>query len=519
MALTGKKKWIAIGAAALALLIAVPRLAGGGAKRAQQGPVYNEEHPEERELVKLLSGSGMLKPANSYTVTTLIEGDVLSADFEEGDIVEKDDVLYTIDSSDISNSLERAGLTLSQAQRNYSNASDLRNVKAPGAGTVYAIAVSEGDSVSAGQVLAVVRDSSVMTVKLPFQADDAAGFYVGQSADVSLPTSFTSITGRVSEISGSDNVGSGGGVFRNVTIEIDNPRALTPGQPASATIGGKFSSQSGLLECRYEANVYAQASGEVTSIKAPEGTAVSKDQVILTLGGKALDDQIKAASDSLRSAQLTMGSAQDQLDNYTVKSPIKGTIVDKQFKTGDTVSAGKVLCTIYDLSYLEMTLSVDELDIRFVEVGQPVTVSADAAPDAVYSGVVTKVSVAGTSTGGTTTYPVTVRIEETDGLLPGMNADADITVANVASALSVPNAAVQRGNVVLVTKDSPSAANALSTEAPEGYVYVPVTTGISSDTHGQILSGLTAEDTVAYIPESTASDDLFTIMMNGGGRS
>ena len=517
MALKGKKKWIAIGAAALALLI-VPRLARGGSSR-NIGPVYTQEHPEERELVKYLSGSGMLKPANSYTVTTLIEGDVLSADFEEGDMVEKDDVLYTIDSSDISNSLERAGLTLSQAQRNYSNAADLRNVKAPGAGTVYSIAVSAGDSVSAGQVLAVVRDSSVMSVKLPFQADDAAGFYVGQSADVSLPTSFTVLTGRIAEISGSDNIGSGGGVFRNVTIELDNPRALTPGQPASATVAGKSCAQSGLLECRYQANVYAPASGEVTAIKAPEGSAVSKDQVILTLGGKALDDQIKAASDNLRSAQLTMGSARDQLDNYTVKSPIKGTIVDKQYKTGDTVSAGKILCTIYDLSYLEMTLSVDELDIRFVEVGQPVSVTADAAPDAVYSGIVTKVSVAGTSSGNTTIYPVTVRIEETEGLLPGMNADAEITVATVESALSIPNAAVSRGSVVLVTKDSPSAANALTTEAPEGYVFVPVVTGISSDTHVQIISGLTAEDTIGYIPESTASDDLFTIMMNGGRRS
>ena len=45
--------------------------------------------------------------------------------------------------------------------------------------------------------------------------------------------------------------------------------------------------------------------------------------------------------------------------------------------------------------------------------------------DQTYTGVVTKVSVAGTTSGGATTYPVTIRIDETDGLLPGMNVDAD----------------------------------------------------------------------------------------------
>ena len=134
--------------------------------------------------------------------------------------------------------------------------------------------------------------------------------------------------------------------------------------------------------------------------------------------------------------------------------------------------------------------------------------------------MVTKVSVAGTSTGGTTTYPVTIRIDDTEGLLPGMNADADITVASLDSALSIPNAAVMRGGLVLVTKGSPSAVNAVEAEAPEGYVFVKVETGVSSDEYVQILSGLSADDTIAYIPQSTASDDLFTIMMNQSrGRS
>lgn len=50
-----------------------------------------------------------------------------------------------------------------------------------------------------------------------------------------------------------------------------------------------------------------------------------------------------------------MENTQKQLENYTITSPISGTVIDKEYKAGDTVESGKTLCTIYDLSYLEMT--------------------------------------------------------------------------------------------------------------------------------------------------------------------
>ena len=85
-------------------------------------------------------------------------------------------------------------------------------------------------------------------------------------------------------------------------------------------------------------------------------------------------------------------------------------------------------------------------------VGQSVQVTADAVPDKTYTGTVTRVSMKGTSSGGTTTYPVKVRIDETEGLRPGMNANAEIVVAQAKNTLTVPNAAIVRGGYVLVTQ-------------------------------------------------------------------
>ena len=103
---------------------------------------------------------------------------------------------------------------------------------------------------------------------------------------------------------------------------------------------------------------------------------------------------------------------------------------------------------------------------------------ADALEDETFTGVVTNVSSNGTTTSGTTTYPVTIRIDDYGELMPGMNATVSIVVDSAENALSIPNGAVVRGGYVLVTADSPSAANAADMAAPDGYVYVRVETGV-----------------------------------------
>ena len=150
------------------------------------------------------------------------------------------------------------------------------------------------------------------------------------------------------------------------------------------------------------------------------------------------------------------------------------------------------------------------------------SITADAVQNKTFEGVVTNVSSAGTTTAGTTTYPVTIRIENFGELLPGMNATAEIVVASVQNALSIPNAAVVRGNYVLVTADSPSAANAVSEmTAPEGYVYVKVETGVSDNDYIAVTSGLQAGDTVAYDASAVAAggmgDDMAVMVAGPGG--
>ena len=480
------------------------------AKPASVDASYTEAAPERRDVTNTLSGTGTLNPANTYTVKSLVDGKVLTGTIEEGNIVEESNVLYTIDSSDASTNFEKAEIAMQQAQRSYDKVVDRQYVRAEVAGVVSSLKVTKGDEVTSGQEVAVIRDSSRMLLTLEFPAADAANFSVGQSAAVTLDGTFEQLDGTVTSVSGTDALSAGNLLTRTVTITVKNAGGLTTAQAATASINGVSSIGSATFAYQAERTLTAQAAGTVTSINVQEGSEVAKDDIILGLSGDDLTESIQSASESLRSAEISMQNLQDAMNNYTITAPISGTIIEKDAKAGDAVKAGDTLCIVYDLSYLEMSINVDELQISSISVGQKVQITADAVPDKTYVGTVTRVSMKGASNGGTTTYPVTIRIDDTDGLRPGMNANAEIVVAEAKNALVVPNAAVVRGSYVLVTKDSPSAANAdTAMEAPEGFVYVPVKTGVSDDDYTQIVSGIQEGDTIGYDPSSVSSDSYY----------
>ena len=512
---THKKRCIAaVVAVAVLAVVVIPRKS----RSASADLAYTQEKLGRRDIVNVYDGSGTINAADSYTVKSLVTGTVLTADFELGDTIQKGDVLYVIDSSDVEGDLESAQLSVSQAQRSYDDAADARNVRTKIGGEVSSFAVAAGDAVQAGQTVATVRDTSVMLLAVDFPAAEAQSFAVGQAAQVMPDTTFEVLNGTIRSVSGADPSGDASLMTCTVTIAVPNAGSLTTAQAAVAQVNGVSSLNSAHFAYQREETVVTTASGTVSELCVKEGSTVRQDDVLLRITGKDLDKQAQNAADNLRSAELRMSSAERNISHYTIDAPISGTIVDKKVKAGDKLSANDTamqnLCTIYDMSYLEMKLNVDELKIRSLEVGQEVEITADAVPGETYKGVISSILVAGTTANGSTSYPVTVRIDDMGELLPGMNATAKITTASVKNVLALPNAALVRGSYVLVTRDSPSAANAeTSMTAPDGYVYVKVTTGISDDDYIEVKSGLQEGDTIAYDNSSVSATDFYSTMM------
>ena len=459
---------------------------------------YAPDTVQRRDLTSAVSGTGTVTPIESYYLKPLVTGEVLEAPFEVGDRVEKGQLLYRLDAKDAEMSIQQAELALRQAQKSYDDLASNLTVRAGGAGVVQNVLVQRGDLVSPGTPIAEVADTSALTVTLPFHSADAQRLYAGQSAQVTVAGTLETLPGTVESVSTADLVGTGGALVRQVKIRVSNPGALTAANSATAAVGDIACAGSGNFQEALRQTVVAQASGEVTGVSVTAGSAVTAGSTLVSLGGTAAQSSLEDLSIAVENARLSLQRAQDALENYTITAPISGTVIEKNVKAGDNVNnieAG-ALAVIYDLSYLKLEMNISELDLSKLQSGQLVEITADAIPGEVFEGRVDRVSINGTTTNGFTTYPATILLEDYGGLNPGMNVSADIVVERVESALSIPAAAVQRGDTVLVPLEgclSPDGASVLDPTKTEERA---VTLGGGDGEYVEITSGLNEGDAV-----------------------
>ena len=502
-----RRKWIKrvlVIAAVLALLfwIVVRPMLGGTA--AVSGD-YQPAQVQRQDLTVSVSGSGTVTPIESYQVSALVTGEILESPFEDGDQVEKDQLLYRIDPGSAQTALQQAQLSVQQAQMNYDTLASSLQVKAIGGGVVQTLHVQEGDLVSAGTAIADITDTSTMTLTVPFQAGDAAHISAGQTAQVTLSGTLETLSGTVESVASADQVGNGGALVRQVKIRLTNPGALTETTNATARVGTYACASGGTLSPRLRQTITAAASGEITNLNVSVGSRVSAGTVLAAIGGESAENSLADAALAVQNAQLSLQSAQEALDSYTITSPISGTVIEKNLKTGDQLNGGDsgAMAVIYDLSQLELQMDVSELDIGQIQPGQTVEITAEALPGQTFTGVVEKVSVNGTTTDGFTTYPVTILLSEYGDLNPGMNVSADIIVERAENALCVPSAAVNSDSTVLVAGEGAFAEDGVTIADPSKIESRPVTLGRGNQDYVEITSGLEEGETVLLPIQST----------------
>lgn len=507
-----KRRWpkivLLVAVILAALIFFVVRSMLGAGKNLLAG-AYLTATAQMQEMTVSVSSTGTIQPIDSYNVSGMVTGEVLEAPFEVGDQVEKGDVLYRIDPGSAQTTVQQAQLAVQQAQLSYDSIADGLAPKASGAGVVQQLHVKKGDLVTAGSPIADISDTSTMTLTLPFQSADAARISVGEAAAVTLAGTLETLPGTVESVAAADLVGNGGALVRQVKIRVQNPGALTTATTATAKVGDIACAGSGTFEANLSQTITASGSGEVVSVNTSVGSRVSPGQVLVNLGGSSAETSLENAALSLQNAQLSLQNAQDALENYTITAPISGTVIEKNFKAGDTIdnntltTTGGTLAVLYDMSTLTFEMKIDEKDINKIQVGQEVTITADAVEGVTFSGVVDTVNINGTTVSGQTNYPVTVVINDPQNLKPGMNVSADIIVERAGTVLCVPVDAVNRGS------DKPTVQVAGEGALDEeGNVIDPskletreVTLGRNDNDNIEITSGLTEGDVVVWANE------------------
>ena len=507
-----RRKWLKrlvliLAAAGVLFLLLRPLLFGSPAASSGQ---YQPAAVQRQDLTVSVDGSGTMTPIESYQVGALVSGEILEAPFQDGDRVEKGQLLYRIDPGSAATALEQAQVAVQQAQLAYDSTADGLRPRASGSGVVQKLYVKKGDTVSAGSPIADISDTASMTLTLPFQSADAARISVGQSAQVTLAGTLETLPGTVEYVAGADQVGSGGALVRQVKIRVNNPGALTEATSATAKVGTASCAAGGTFEARL--------SQTITALNVSVGSRVSSGELLATLGGSAAETTLQNAALSLQNAQLSLQSALEALENYTITSPISGTVIEKNLKAGDQLDGSEsgALAVIYDLEQLELKMNVSELDIGKIRPGQSVEITAEALPGETFLGTVEKVNINGTTTDGFTTYPVTILLSEYGALNPGMNVSADIIVEQAQQVLCIPTPAVSGGNTVLVAQDGALGEDG-SVLDPAKLETRQVELGRSSQDYVEILSGLEEGETVLVPIQSADSSAGSTAVMASGG--
>lgn len=271
--------------------------------------------------------------------------------------------------------------------------------------------------------------------------------------------------------------------------------------------------------------LYVSDSDDVRKTVTTAQNNLTKQNLTLTNDQSAANvDANKIAMDniSVSDAKSQLNDAYNQLNKMTVTAPIGGIVTAVNNNNGDSISGGKSVLTIVDMSSMKVKVSVDELDIEKVKIGQKAEVKFDAIKDKAYEGIVETIAQTGTSSNNVTTYDVVVAVKDPTGIKLGMNANVTISVESKDSALVIPIGALVENNgqkfVRLDNIDSSVASNSGQTNLnAQNSKLTAIKTGLETENYIEITDGLKEGDKVQIkVTQSNSTNSNNKNNANGG---
>ncbi|MEH7378444.1 efflux RND transporter periplasmic adaptor subunit [Neobacillus drentensis] len=227
---------------------------------------------------------------------------------------------------------------------------------------------------------------------------------------------------------------------------------------------------------------------------------VTSEDIKSTVDNDEIDEVLVSAGDTV--------SEGDELITFTddsdpITAPADGKITTVSVTDGERVTNGQVIAHLTDYEDLQTVVQVDELDITKIKKKQTVSITVSAYPDTTFTGKVTDIAAEGTSANGTSTFDVTIHIDQPKNLKVGMSTEASILTESKENALYVPVDGVYTSNnekYVVVTSASTDASSASSNSQQK-----TVKTGISTDDYVELTEGVTAGETIQLPALATSS--------------
>ncbi|MCX6731125.1 MAG: efflux RND transporter periplasmic adaptor subunit [Candidatus Roizmanbacteria bacterium] len=237
----------------------------------------------------------------------------------------------------------------------------------------------------------------------------------------------------------------------------------------------------------------------------------------------AAEAKYKLQQNVVYQAQTALNSAWSayQKSSSTVYAPISGTVSGLALQIGSVINSNassqtsnvsntKIANVKTDATPI-VSISLTEIDVPKITIGDKATVTLDAYPDKTFTGKVVSIDTVGSVSSGVTTYPTVIKLDtDTTTILPNMAVSANIITTRKNDVLMVPTSSIQQNTdgtyYVQVMKNNQASQ-------------VTVETGLASDTQTEIISGLSEGDTIvtATIKAATSTTTTTSPFSSFGG--
>lgn len=236
-------------------------------------------------------------------------------------------------------------------------------------------------------------------------------------------------------------------------------------------------------------------------IKNAKENIINADRVIaektesiakLKAGTEPLD--VKSQELAIKQKENALLDAKEKLADYFIRVPFAGIVAEINVKIGEPVSANAIIATLITKQRVA-EISLNEVDVAKIKVGQKATLVFDAVPDLSIAGKVAEIDVIGAVSQGVVSYGVKITFDTQDERVkPGMSVSASIITDVKTAALIIPNGAVKnKGNgyyIEMFDAEMPESQNSQGVASAEPPRQQPIEIGISNDTQTEIVSGL-----------------------------
>lgn len=439
------KKIIAIGAA-----VVICMTAGGvyayseNVKKNAVTVSFTPVTVKKQNMDITVSASGSVSNASQIDLAPASSGTLDTLNVKQGDTVTQGEVLAHVNDTSAEQSVQTAQNNLNNQEQNLAKAKAGENnlyTKAPVSGIVKNLNISAGDDVSNYKSLgSLLTISEDGNMKVSIQP----GVSVSQGEGVYVNINGHLVSGTVNGTSSGSKQGMSQG---GVTVVFPDGgyktgTTVTVYKSDKSTVVG-----SGDIDINEPVQVSGPQSGTITNVYVSENSRVNKGSNLFKLDGSDVESNINTQNNAVTQAQNDLSQKQDTLAKNTLTSPVNGTVAAVNYSKGDSVSQGKAVLTVFDPTQMQAVVQVDELDISKVKLGQNANITLDAITGKTFSGTVTKIASIGTISNNVTTYTVTVSINNPSDIMIGMTANVNIITQSKPDALVVPVSAVQgKGN-------------------------------------------------------------------------